>query len=213
MRNIQTLALIAFVSSLAATPAAAQTKPADWKPLFDGKSLDGWRETPFNNHGPVRITEGAIELGEGKPMTGITWTTGFPKSGYEIRFEATRLAGSDFFGSLTFPVGESFCTWIAGGWGGDIVGLSSIDGWDASDNETRTYFNFENKRWYALRLRVTSERITGWIDDDQVFDVVITGRAISLRQGESNLSTPLGFYSYNTSGAVRRIEYRLLPAK
>ena len=84
-------------------------------------------------------------------MTGITWTGEFPRSNYEVRFEAARLQGNDFFASLTFPVEDSFVTWVTGGWGGDIVGISSIDGWDASDNETRTYFNFENGRWYAMR--------------------------------------------------------------
>ena len=102
-----------------------------------------------------------------------------------------RVQGNDFFASLTFPVGDSFCTWVTGGWGGDIVGLSSIDGWDASDNETRSYFNFENGRWYALRLQVTDDRIMAWIDEQPIVDVDITGRAIGLRHGEIKLSAPL----------------------
>jgi hypothetical protein len=97
-----------------------------------------------------------------------------------------------------------------GGWGGDIVGLSSLDGWDASDNETRTYFNFENGRWYAMRLRVTDQRITAWIDDRQIVDVATEGRSIGLRPGEIKLSAPLGFASYGTAGGLRKIEYRTL---
>ena len=31
--------------------------------LFDGKSLQGWKETPFSQHGPVRVEDGAIVLG------------------------------------------------------------------------------------------------------------------------------------------------------
>src|SRR5271166_3144634 len=115
----------------------------EWHSLFDGKSLQGWRETPFTGHAPVRVENGAIVLGAGKPLTGITLATPFPQSNYEVRFEAERRDGGDFFASLTFPVGNSFCTWVLGGWGGDIVGLSIIDGWDASDNETRSYVNFE----------------------------------------------------------------------
>ena len=143
-------------------------------------------------------------------MTGVTWTGSFPRSNYEIRFEGARLQGSDFFGSVTFPVQDSFCTWVTGGWGGDIVGLSSLDGWDASDNETRSYFNFENGRWYGLRLQVTDDRIMAWIDDRAVLDVSITGREISLRHGEIKLSAPFGFASYATTGGLRKIEYRLL---
>jgi 3-keto-disaccharide hydrolase len=203
--------ILAAILSLVAAGNAAEQKTGDWKPLFDGKSVAGWRETPFTGHAEVRVDNAAIVLNAGNPMTGITWTGAFPKSNYEIRFEAERRQGNDFFASLTFPVGDSFATWVTGGWGGDIVGISSIDGWDASDNETRQYFNFENGRWYPLRLRVTDGRIEGWIGEQQIVNVSIEGRAVGLRYGEIKLSAPLGFASYLTTGALRKIEYRLLP--
>lgn len=178
--------------------------------MFDGKSLQGWRETQFTRRGEVRVKDGAIVLGAGGPMTGVNWTEPFPKSDYEVRFEGVRLQGNDFFASLTAPFGESHFTWVLGGWGGDIVGLSSIDGWDASENETRTYFNFENGRWYTLRLRVEGTRISAWIDDQRIIHVDVAGREVSLRPGEIEQSVPFGFASYGTSGAVRKMEYRVL---
>jgi len=183
-----------------------------WKPLFDGKSLQGWRQAPYKGHAGVRVENGTMVLEAGSPMTGATWSGAFPKANYEIRFEGVRLRGNDFFASLTFPVGDSFCTWVTGGWGGDIVGLSSLDGWDAADNETRAYFNFEAGRWYRLRLRVAGDRIEAWIDDTAIVNVDIGGRAVGLRFAEMKLSAPLGFASYLTKGAVRKIEYRLLNA-
>jgi hypothetical protein len=185
-----------------------QAKTNAWHPLLDGTSLHGWRETGFTGRGKVAIEGGAIRLGAGAPMTGVTWTGDFPKSDYEVQFEARRVEGGDFFASLTFPVGDSFCTWVTGGWGGDIVGLSSIDGWDASDNETRSYFQFEQGRWYAFRLQVTAAKITAWIDGKEIVGVDIAGRKIDLRRGEMRLSAPLGFASYNTTGTIRKIEYR-----
>jgi hypothetical protein len=174
--------------------------------LFDGKSLGGWKETPFSQKGKVTVEDGAIVLGAGGPFTGVTWTREFPKDNYEIRYEARRVKGGDFFASLTFPVGDSFCTFVNGGWGGDIVGLSSIDGWDASDNETRTYFTFEPGKWYAFRVVVAKDRIQAWIDGKPMANIEIGGRKIGLRYGEINLTAPLGFASYNTSGAIRKIE-------
>ena len=190
----------------------AQQKTVAWQSLFDGKSLQGWRETPFTGRGKVKVENGTIILAGGNPMTGITWTGNYPKSDYEIRFEAARLEGSDFFASLTFPVGDSFATWVLGGWGGDIVGISSIDGWDASDNETRSYFNFEGGHWYGMRLQVTAGRIQAWIGEQQIVNVGIEGRTVGLRFGEIERSAPLGFASYATTGGLRKIEYRLLPA-
>jgi hypothetical protein len=214
IRSGPTLALrsIAAAAALCAicSTAGAQSNAGDWQPLFDGKSLKGWRETQFLKPGEVRVEDGVIVLGFGKPLTGINWTGEFPKSDYEIRFEALRRSGNDFFATLTFPVQDSFCSWVTGGWGGDIVGLSSLDGWDASENETRTYFTFENRRWYAMRLRVTENQIMAWIDDKPIIKVDIGGRSIGLRYGEIEKSVPLGFASYATTGALRKIEYRLL---
>ena len=200
-----------LVGAILCLVAGAAQKSDGWRPLFDGKSLSGWRETPFTGRGAVRVEKGTIVLGAGKPMTGVTWTGTFPKSNYEVQFEAARQAGNDFFASLTFPVGDSFATWVTGGWGGDIVGISSLDGWDASDNETRQYFNFENGRWYTLRLRVTDARIEAWIGEQAIVNVSIEGRSVGLRFGEIRLSAPFGFAAYATTGALRKIEYRLLP--
>lgn len=198
-----------FTITILCASLGAQTA-TEWLPLFDGKSLKDWKTAEFTGHGEVRVEDGTILLGFGMPMTGVTLTKSFPETGYEVRFEAVRRQGNDFFASLTFPVAKSFCTWVNGGWGGDIIGLSSIDGWDASDNETRTYFNFENDRWYAFRLWVTDERIKAWIDEKPVINVAIAGRPITLRHGEIKLSAPFGFASYRTTGALRKIEYRLL---
>lgn len=203
---------LVVLALLAGGMVNAQSKPTEWQSMFDGKTLQGWRETPYTDRGEVRVENGTIVLGTGKPLTGVNWSGAFPHNNYEVRFEGARLKGNDFFAALTFPVGDSFCTWVTGGWGGDIVGLSSIDGWDASDNETRSYFTFEKERWYALRLRVADRRIRAWIDELQVIDVNVEGRALSLYFGETKLSAPFGFGSYRTAGGLRKIEYRLLPA-
>jgi hypothetical protein len=195
---------ILVLSALA--PAAAQ----EWIPLFDGKTLGEWKPTGFYQAGKPTVAGGVLELPPGGPMTGVTWAGRFPKAGYEMRWEGIRRRGNDFFCALTVPVGDSFGTLVTGGWGGDIVGFSSINGWDAAENETRSYVNFENERWYRFRLLVTTERVAAWIDDESVFDVKIAGRDISLRPGEIEKSAPLGFAAYRTHGAVRKIEYRLL---
>ena len=43
-------------------------------------------------------------------------------------------------------------------------GLSSLDGDDASENDTSTLRDFVKGRWYAFWLAVTDNRIRGWID-------------------------------------------------
>jgi hypothetical protein len=187
-----------------------QTTAGEWRPLFDGKTLDGWKETPFVARGKVSVEQGTVVLGSGY-MTGITWTKDFPTANYEVRYEAARIQGSDFFGAVTFPVHKSFCTFVNGGWGGMIVGLSSLDLMDASENETRVFMTFNQGQWYSFRVRVTDRTIEAWIDEELVISVDFYGREVGLRPGEIENSKPLGFASYRTVGALRRIEYRLLP--
>src|SRR6187397_1050193 len=120
------LSAIGIVALLGGQRIAA-AQPAKPTPLFDGKSLDGWKITPFGGEGEVTVKDGAIVMEMGNDMTGITWTKPFPKMDYEVSLEAMRVAGGDFFCGLTFPVNDKPCSLIIGGWGGGTVGLSSID--------------------------------------------------------------------------------------
>jgi len=198
----------AIVLYLLSAPSWAQDQ-SEWKPLFDGSSLQGWKETNFTRHGSVSVEDGAIVLGKGL-MTGITWTGTFPKFNYEVRLEAMKVDGHDFFAGITFPVHDSFCSWINGGWGGMVVGLSSLDDEDAAENDTSIRRNFDTGRWYALRLRVTQDRIQAWIDGEAVIDAYFATRVVGLRPGEIELSTPFGIASYSTTARLRKIEYRLI---
>jgi hypothetical protein len=204
-----------------AQPKPADTKPpagaggapdpaAAWKSLFDGKTLTGWTSSDFAGRGEVKVKDGQLQLGNGY-MTGVTWTNAaeLPRMNYEIQLEAMRVEGSDFFCGLTFPVGKDPCSFIVGGWGGGVVGLSSLDGQDASQNETTKYLNFENGRWFQVRVRVTPSKIEAWIDSDKMVDVSTEGKAISIRL-EVESSKPLGIASWNTAAALRNIKLRRL---
>jgi hypothetical protein len=113
-----------------------------WKKLLPQKGLDGWESTNFGGEGGVKIEDGVLTMERGEPLTGVTRLgKDFPTESFEMRWSAQRVDGSDFFAGVTFPVGKEHCSLIAGGWGGGLVGISSIDGNDASENETASYRN------------------------------------------------------------------------
>jgi hypothetical protein len=179
----------------------------DWRPLFDGRGLGGWEATDFGGEGDVTVADQAIRIAMGSDLSGITWNEAFPRQSYEIAVEAERTDGSDFFCGLTFPVGDECCSLILGGWGGGLVGLSCIDGNDAANNDTTQYHEFENGRWYAVRVRVTPERITCFLDGRQIIDQPLADHTISVR-AEVIPSQPLGIATYATTARVKNIRWR-----
>lgn len=188
---------------------ALPAQPGEEVSLFDGKTLGQWKVTDFGGQGDVSVKDGAIYLATGSYMTGVTWTGPVLGMNYEITLEAMRFEGSDFFCGLTFPVGDRPCTLVLGGWGGSLCGLSSLDHMDASENSTTRFINFENGKWYRVRLRVIPDRIQAWLDDEDLVDVDVTGRSIDVRI-EVEESKPLGIATWNTGGAVRNIKLKKL---
>jgi len=178
-----------------------------WTPLFDGKTLDGWRPSTFLNPGEPRAENGQLILPVGEILTGVTWTKDFPKKNYEIRLEAMRVDGSDFFCGLTFPYKENFASLILGGWGGQTCGISSLDSFDASSNTTTTFQEFKSGIWYKVRLRVTDWRFEAWLDEKKIVDVSTKEKMVDIRI-EVEPSLPLGFSSFQTTAALRNIEYQ-----
>lgn len=184
----------------------------DWQSLFDGQSLAGWRATEFAGAGEVGVEQGQMVLRMGAMLTGVnlTRTNDLPTMDYELGLEARKLEGSDFFCALTFPVGDSCCSFLLGGWGGGVVGISSLDGNDASLNETTKYLNFESNRWYRIRVRVTAKKLEAWIGVQKMVDVELEGRRVTVRPGEIELNQPCGIATYQTSGAIRDVRVRKL---
>jgi hypothetical protein len=196
-------------SSQPAEEAGKNRVHPGWQSLFNGKNLDGWESSLFGGDGEIRAARGQIEIGFGLPMSGLRYLGKVPTLDYEIRLEAKRVSGSDFFCGLTFPVRESHCSLIVGGWGGGVVGLSSIDGLDASENETTRYLSLESNRWYRIRIRVTAARIEAWLDDKRVVNQDIRQHQISLRI-EMLPARPLGLATWQTAAAVRNFQIRPL---
>jgi hypothetical protein len=164
----------------------------------------------FGGEGRVEIVDDTVTLGMGSPLTGVRWVgPPLPTVDYEVEVLATRVLGGDFFCGMTFPVADSHCTLIVGGWGGALVGLSCIDGADAADNEVTTHRSFTNGRAYRVRVRVTRAQIRVWIDDEPVIDADVAGRRLSLR-GDVAQTAPFAVCSYSTVARLRDLRIRRL---
>jgi hypothetical protein len=175
-------------------------EPGKWQPI------EGAADLEWNDDNRV------MRIGVGTDLNGARWTGPMPGVPYALELEARRMSGSDFFCGLTFPVrsGKECVTFIIGGWGGNLIGISSIDGLDASENSTATQQEFEDKRWYRIRVEVRAERLQAWIDDRQVVDARTEEQKLSLRPGPIEACAPFGLATWLTSAEIRGVKWRKL---
>ena len=192
-------------------PAALQS----WR-LLEPPLLAHWQSADVEGGGAVDLQPHELSLGMGKPMTCVRFTgwetLHLPVTDYAVEFEAMRMEGQDFFGAVTFPVRslDTCATLVTGGWGGGLVGISSIDEQNANENSTRGEHQFVNGQWYRFRLEVRSEELKAWLDGRLVINTSIKARTISLRPGDIEKCAPFGVATYLTEGKVRNLSVQEL---
>ena len=198
--------------SVLETDELANELPEGWEALIDANSLKGWEIVRLGGEGEPFVRNGILTLprAEGGNSTGVRLENGnsFPAINYAIYYEARRVEGSDIFAGMTFPYGDTYASLIVGGWGGALCGLSSIDGEDASSNETTTHMHFVDNEWYPVYLRVTADSIRAIIDTVKVVDLATAGRRIHLRSGTTAPS--LTFTTFRTTGQIRNMRVKKL---
>lgn len=180
-------------------------------PAAEPTEAEGFVEADFDGRGEVKVENGVVIMGKGNDMTGIRWTGPLIRMNYEVTLQAKRVEGSDFFCGLTFPYGEDPCSLVVGGWGGGVIGISNIDYQDAYNNETCEFKEFENDKWYDIRLRVTPKRIQAWIDAEEIVNVETTDKKIGIRS-EMEWCRPFGVATWRTTGAIRDMNFHAFTA-
>jgi hypothetical protein len=180
------------------------------EPLFDGENLGSWRSVPFGGEGTVRARDGELRLDAGQTLTGVAWGGDRPPGlDYELELEAKKIEGRDIFCGIVFPHGDRHCSFVVGGWGGSVVGLSCVDDRFADDNATTRREHFEERRWYPVRLRVTRDRVEAWVGREKFVDLASPGGRLSLHPAVES-ARPLGIFTYQTAAAFRSIRLRRL---
>jgi hypothetical protein len=194
------------VKEAAEAKEAAKPKP---RVLFDGSSMDGWEAIEYAGHGTVELVKGAMKISQGAMLSGVRYKGGdLPKTNYEIVLEARRLMGNDFFCCLTFPFREKHASLVLGGWGGSVVGISSINNMDAYDNSTMSIREFDDAVWYTVRLRATENRIQAWVNDEQVVSTNVKDKEVSMRFGEIEDGVPFSVSTFTVTAETRNISLR-----
>lgn len=189
--------------------------PREWD-LLESPLLTHWQKSGIPDEGAVQFMAGSLSLAAGLPLTGCKFTAwqslDMPGTDYSIEYEAMRAEGEDIFGMCTFPVSShsAHATFVIGGWGGTLTGVSSIDFKDASENSTRAEQTFSNGAWHHVRIEVRPDDIRAWVNRRPVVNVSIKGRQVGLRPGYIDHCLPFGFATWNTEGRIRAVKVRRL---
>ncbi|MFT5495967.1 MAG: hypothetical protein ACI9TH_001364 [Kiritimatiellia bacterium] len=184
----------------------------EWMPLFNGKDLEGWHSVRVDEfvHGKATVEDGVIMLHAGQPGSGLRLADpAFPVMNYEVELKAQRIEGFDFFCGLNVPVSNAWITLIVGGWDGDVLGLSNLDGMSAIENAYVQHVPFKQKTWYTIRMRVEPKRITVWLNDQKKIEAKTKGVRIGARDTMRGMK-PMGVCSWFTTAGLKDLRVRTL---
>jgi hypothetical protein len=156
----------------------------------------------------VEIKDGQLILNAGGDLTGVHLEQAPAAMDYEVEFQAMRIEGDDFFCGFTFPYGDTHVTLVGGGWGGTVTGISNINSDSANENETTSFKNYQNGKWYTVKVRVTKAKIEAWMDKEKIVDLETEGKKLEMRVGEIESSKPFGFATFRTKAALKEIRWR-----
>lgn len=178
---------ICLAAVLSCNTAAADEKgesSGDWKPLFNGKNLDGWKVQ--SGTATYRVEDGTIvgTTSPGSPNTFLASQETF--ADFELTFEVllednelnsgvqirSKLRDGQYGGVTYGPQVE-----IAAGpsTSGFIYG-ESAGGWqspepESADPTVNKHDHFQNKAWNKYRVLAVGRHIQTWINDQPIADL------------------------------------------
>lgn len=211
MRKITLAAAGLLLSACCAAPAAP------WQSAMPTPENPRWQMIDFGFNSEPTATAQALVIPSSERVSGLSFNgdldalLGQSRDHYEIALQARRTWGNDLFLGLTFPLGrQDAASLVLGGWGGGICGLSDADGQSANANPYKSIRNFENGRWYKVRLRVTPSQVQAWLDGEALFTVERAQVKHFSVRSEVEPTAPLGLFTFATSAEIKDVRARQL---
>lgn len=173
------------VAPLAVAAGAPQPPGEDWKVLFNGKNLEGWKIR--SGKATYRVEEGAVvgTTAAGSPNTFLISDDEF--ADFELRFEVrlddnelnsgvqirSKLREGEYQGRVYGPQVEIEAS---PGQAGFIYG-EAAGGWqspepESTDPKVNQHRYFKNHEWNQFRVRAVGRKIETWINDHKVADLL-----------------------------------------
>ncbi|MCX4820450.1 ThuA domain-containing protein [Streptomyces sp. NBC_01142] len=194
----------------AAGQVKADCTPATgYRPLFNGKTLDGWKQA---GPGKFAVVDGELRTEGGM---GMLWYQAKELKSYSVKLD-WKMAGDDNSGVFVgFPASDD--PWSAVNNGYEV----QIDATDAADRTTGAVYGFKSAdlkardrvlrppgQWNSYEIRVQGERLQLFLNGAKINDFTNTDPARSLKDGHIGLQN----HGADDQVSFRNIQLRVLPS-
>lgn len=183
--------VLSFALTFMLLGAAASAAEADeWKPLFDGKTLDGWIQK--NGTAKYRVEDGTIvgRTETGSPNSFLCTAKLYGdfelefevkvhdrlNSGVQIRSKTKEPSGHQKFGRVYGPQVEIEASGEKGAEAGYVYGEATGRGWLTPQNRLKPHKHFKDGEWNKYRVVAKGPRIQTFINGHPIED--LTDKAI-----------------------------------
>ncbi len=157
----------------------------DWKPLFDGKTLNGW--TQKNGTATYKVVNCTIvgTTNEGSPNSFLCTDKEYGdfelkfevkvhdklNSGVQIRSQTKEPGKGQKYGRVNGPQVEIESTDADGEESGYIYGEATGRGWLVPDDVRIPHKHFKNGQWNKYHIIAKGNRIQTWINGHKIADL------------------------------------------
>ena len=165
---------LAALLAVAVAGVALGAEKDQWRPLFDGKTLEGWEQ--HGGKAVYRVEDGVI-VGHSVPNTSNSFLCTKEKFGdFELMFEVKVDKGLNSGVQIRSNIKESDRVWgpqveieTAPGESGYIYGEATGRGWLSQDRSTKDAV--KNDQWNRYRVLCKGTNIKTWVNDVAVADL------------------------------------------
>jgi hypothetical protein len=151
---------------------------ADWVPLFDGKTLDGWIQK--NGTATYRVEDGTIvgRTAEGSPNSFLCTARDY--ADFELEFEVkvddalnsgVQIRSQTRGGPEGRVNGPQVEIEAGPGESGYVYGEGTDRGWLTPKERLKPHSHFKNGEWNRYRIVAQGPRIQTWINDQKIEDL------------------------------------------
>jgi len=177
MRRLTTLLSTFFVLAMTASLSAGE-----WKPLFDGKTLEGW--TQRNGTATYRVEDKTIvgKTSEGSPNSFLCSDKKY--GDFELEFEVkvdnalnsgvqirSQTKGDTLTERVNGPQVEIEASGEGGAEAGYVYGEATDRGWLTPEERLKPHKHFKDGEWNKFRVVAKGPRIQTWINGEMIEDL------------------------------------------